>query len=363
MSTVFIFLIVILVLVIVHELGHFFVAKAFKIRVDEFGVGYPPRARSLFSWKGTLFTLNWLPFGGFVKIYGEKPETEEEIAGSFAHARLYKRLLVIVAGVVANIVLAMILYAGSFALGFLGNASDFPNAKIVQEEHVVITDVGAGSPAEKAGLVAGDSVITLKSADEVVNPASIEELTTFIQSHADVPLSIDVERAQTHTKIEVTPEKNEVGVATIGIGIVKAGVIRLPFLSAFTLGIKTALLEFVSTGKAIFLLIKGALHGGSELTAQVSGPVGIAKFAGIAYGFGFGTLLSFAGLISINLAVINLFPFPALDGGRFILEIFSKNGRSKIGTRVVSFVNQAGFVLLIVLMIYITYRDIVKLFA
>ncbi len=361
MQTILIFLIVILVLVVIHELGHFFVAKAFKIRVDEFGVGYPPRVKRLFSWKGTMFTLNWLPFGGFVRIYGEKPETEEEIAGSFAHAKLWKRQLVILAGVVANIVLAMFLYAGSFAVGFLGSTNSFPNATVVSPEKIIITSVQAGSPAEKSGILSGDAVIAISSETGSLVPENIEGLTNFIASNSEKSIDIKVLRKNEEKIISVTPTKKGESNASIGIGIVEAGVIRLPFFESIKMGVKTALIEFKFTTVSIVKLLGQAISGGGELTASVSGPVGIAKFAGIAYGLGFGTLLSFAGLISINLAVINLFPFPALDGGRFILEFFSKNGKSKIGTRVISIVNQAGFAILIALMIYITYRDIVKL--
>jgi regulator of sigma E protease len=110
-------------------------------------------------------------------------------------------------------------------------------------------------------------------------------------------------------------------------------------------------------------LAKGAFGGDKSLLAEISGPVGIAKYAGSAFSYGFTTFLSFVALISVNLAVINLLPFPALDGGRFILEIFSSKGRSRIPERAVSIANQTGFVLLIALMLYVTYNDIVRLFS
>lgn len=362
MSTVIIFILIILTLVVIHELGHFFVAKAFKIRVDEFGVGYPPRAKKLFTWKGTLFSLNWLPFGGFVKIYGEDAQSGIKEEGTFYSAKLYQKLLVLLAGVIANILLAFVLYTGSFLVGFLGFADEFPNAHVIDQAGILVTGTQKDSPADISGILAGDKIIGISEGENSIAPKTISELTNFIASYENKELTIKVDRNNEEKIITAVPQKNSYETpAVIGVSIISADKLRLPFGDAVILGAKTTVKEFVSTIRSIGIMLKSLINPNTKMVGEVSGPVGIAKFAGIALSFGFGTLLSFSALISINLAVINLFPFPALDGGRFILEIINRNGRSKIGTRIVSIVNQVGFIILLLLMVYVTYKDILRI--
>ncbi len=352
MSTVLIFLIVIVVLVVAHELGHFFVAKSFGVRVDEFGIGYPPRAKKMFTWRGTLFTLNWLPFGGFVKIFGEETGTEGERSVSFAYQKMWKRVLIIAAGILANMVLAMILYAISFGIGFLGDPQDFPHAKLLAPESVIVTEVLAGSPAEKAGIKSGDTITNIGN--------NVSDVVAFIHSHPDEIVTVDVLRGDgMHSFTAKIGTIN--GLPGIGIALTNAAKIRLPIFRAIGMGATYTIGQFGSIIHSLIALIGGAFTGNKALLSQVSGPVGIAEIAATAYTLGFGAFLSFVALISVNLAVINLLPFPALDGGRLILELFATKGESRIPKRVVSVVNQVGFLILILLMLYVTYHDIVRL--
>ena len=352
MPTILLFIIALLVLVVGHELGHFFAAKAFGIEVEEFGIGYPPRAKKLFRWKGTLFTLNWLPFGGFVKIFGEEGH---ESSSSFSHQKLWKRLVVIVAGVAANIVLAIVLYTASFSIGFLGNPADFPGSVNSSPVQVLFTDVHADTPAMVAGLLAGDTVVTVASGAVVRTPTSASEFSEFVQAHENTEVVVKVMRAGEESEIVVTPKRAEgAASASIGVTIAEAAHIRLPFFSSLRLGFSTTIQEFFGIFSALGSLFSGGL-------GNVAGPVGIAGIAGVAYAFGFGSFLAFMALISVNLAVINLLPFPALDGGRFILECFSKNGVSRIPEKVIGAVNKFGFIILILIMVYVTYRDIVRI--
>lgn len=362
MQTILAFIIVLLLLVVIHELGHFFAAKFFGVRVEEFGVGYPPRARKLFSWKGTLFTLNWLPFGGFVKIFGEDAAANAD-PRSFAQQAFWKRAIIIVAGVVANIVLAVVLYSASFAMGFLGSPKDFPGAVALTPERVVITSVLKDSPAQKAGLQSGDTILSLGSGTDTDTVTSPQNLIAFIHSHGTTPLRVTVLRGDSMQTVTATPNETlSSGKPGVGIDITSAAHLRLPLGRAIVTGAVYTGAEFASILKGLGSMISGVFGYGKNMMGEVAGPIGIAKIAGVAFTLGIGSFLSFMALISVNLAVINLLPFPALDGGRLVLECFASKGHSRIPEKVVSGLNQLGFLLLIVLMLYVTYHDLARIF-
>lgn len=364
MSTVLIFLIVIIFLVVAHELGHFLVAKVFGVRVDEFGIGYPPRARKLFTWKGTLFTLNWLPFGGFVKIHGEEGSEPSDRRGSFAYAKLWKRVLIIVAGIASNMLIAAVFYAMSFGLGFLAVPGDFPGSVAIGPNQAIITDVVPGSPADAAGFESGDIIRELSATASVNDPTSVNDVVDFIHSHGEGTVTVSVIRGGNEKDLAVSPKIAAPGAQpSIGIELAEVSRVRLPFWKAIGGGIAYTGQEFVSTIATLGALVGGLFHGNRTLLGEVSGPVGIAKIAGQAYSLGIGSFFSFVALISVNLAVINLLPFPALDGGRIVMELFAKEGKSRIPKRVVELVNQIGFLLLILIMLAVTYHDIRRLFA
>ena len=362
MQTLLIFLIVIIVLVVAHELGHFFVAKMFGVKVEEFGLGYPPRAKKLFTWKGTLFTLNWLPFGGFVKIFGEDVDTDNKgkvSSNSFAHQKLYKRLLILVAGIVANVLLAIVLYSLAFSVGFLGNSSDFPNARAISPQQIMVTDVLKNTPASTAGIKENDTISSLAVNNVSYVPKDTDDFIQYVQAHPTDSITINVSRENSPEVFVVTPQANVVdGKPGIGVGIEEIGLLRMPFFQSISFAFMYAMAEFQGIVLSLCALISSLFAGSGSVVSQLSGPVGIAKFAGTAYAMGIGSLLSFMALISVNLAVVNLLPFPALDGGRMILELFSTKGHNRISSKIVSGINQVGFLILIILMLFITYHDI-----
>ena len=285
MSTLIIFLFVIIVLVVGHELGHFFVAKIFGVRVEEFGLGYPPRAKKLFTWRGTLFTLNWLPFGGFVKIFGEDDgeKTADTTSDSFSHQKLWKRLLILVAGIVANIILAIILYSASFGIGFSGNAQDFPNAHIVTPQWLTITEVIKDSPASLAGIQVNDKIASLAygTDDVAYTVLTTADFTQFIQSHSKDTIRVEVLRNWNETYFSVTPKQNMFdGKPGIGVGIDQEGTLRMSFFDAIKAGFIFTLNQFIMIIVSLWGLIHGLFVGtGGSAISELSGPVGIAKFA------------------------------------------------------------------------------------
>lgn len=360
--SIIIFLIILSALIIVHELGHFLAAKKFGIRVDEFGLGYPPRAAKLFTWKGSDFTLNWLPFGGFVKIFGENPVDEESAQplteDSFQVKNRGIQAIVLAAGVLFNFIFAWML----ISLGFItGIPSPAGLSLPVENPRTVITLVVPGSPAEISGLKAGDAVIGVSRnslADEALTPESV---SGFI-SQSSEPLTFEVERGGVVREVSVTPAGNIIeDRPAVGISMETIGTVKLPFHRALWEGIKiTGELTWL-TAKAILSLIGDAFTGKAELAA-VTGPVGIVGMVGDMRELGWSYLITFTAILSINLSIINLLPFPALDGGRLLFVLIESITRRQIPPRFFNAVNAAGFALLIFLMILITVKDVRNIF-
>jgi len=363
-----IFIIILSALIIVHELGHFLVARKFGIRVEEFGLGFPPRAKKLFTWKGTPFTLNWLPFGGFVKIFGENPEADTPSpplgnyrgegsvrapADSFQSKNRGIQSAVLVAGVVGNFLFAWFLFSLGFVIGLPAPADlSLP----IENARTVITTVLPASPASLAGLKSGDAIISL-SRDGVYSAISPEEAASFI-ALSPTSLTFEVERnGQISTKT-VTPEEGIIGdKPAIGISMDIIGIVQLPPHQAIWHGLKTTSELTILTGQAIGKFIFQALGGRADLSG-VAGPVGIVGMVGDIRELGFSYLVTFTALISINLGIINLLPFPALDGGRLFFTGIEVVTRRSIPPRIFNAINAVGFAFLILLMVLITIQDV-----
>ncbi len=363
---IIIFLIILLVLVIVHEFGHFFTAKKFGIRVDEFGFGFPPK---LFGIKKgeTEYSFNALPFGGFVKIFGENPDDENtngpDKDRSFVNKPKWKQAVVLFAGVFANFLLAWLLFSFGFMSGLPTSVGSEKKGYQLEDVHLTIISVLAESPAEKAGLVSGDKIVSIKSGNDIVADINPDTLKTFIVSHPEKEVEIGYLReGKNGTQItSVVPTQNIVGGnATIGIAMDEIGVAKLPVFTAFYEGGRLTLTVAKGTVVGLYTLIKQGVQGKGSF-ADVAGPVGMVNIVGEAYRFGFAYLMSFAGLISMNLAIINLLPFPALDGGRLFFLLIEKIKGSRMNQNAANTANAVGFWILIILMLLVTYHDITKL--
>lgn len=351
---ILIFIVLLSVLVFVHEAGHFLAAKAFGIRVDEFGFGYPPRAKKLFRFRGTDITLNWLPFGGFVKIFGENAD-EDSLASqdSFASKNRGIQSLVLVAGVLGNFLLAWFLFSIGFMIGMPSPADiGLP----IDNAHTAITQILPSSPAAHADLKPGDEIL-LVTRDGVQSDIDPSNLSTFIGESLD-PISITVKRGDEIFTKTLTPVEGVVaGKPGVGFGLSEVGTVKLGFGKAVYEGLHSTLLLTKLTAEAFWQFLVGIFSGHPDL-ASVSGPVGIVGQVGDAAKLGLAYLLSFAALISINLSIINLFPFPALDGGRLLFVIIETITRKRVPPKIFNLVNTVGFALLIILMILITIRDV-----
>jgi len=365
--SIVIFIIILLVLVLVHEFGHFFTAKKFGIRVDEFGFGFPPK---LFSKKfgETEYSLNLLPLGGFVRIYGESPDDENmngpDVARSFVNKAKWKQALVLFAGIFANFALAWVLLSICFMSGLPTSTDSTIAGSQLSDVHVVVVSVVPKSPAEKAGLKTGDKIVEITSGTNSTTYISPETVQSFVVDSVGKEIDIgyihgqspQINMAKVIPVENTTDKKLEIGIAMDTIGTAK-----LPFSSAIFEGFVLDWSIAKGTLVGLYTLIVQGLSGKGSLNS-VTGPVGMVSIVGDAYSFGFIYLLSFMALISINLAVINLFPFPALDGGRLFFLLIEKIKGSPINPKVANTVNTVGFCILILLMIVITYYDVVKLF-
>ena len=362
--SILIFFIILLVLIIVHEFGHFFSAKRFGVRVDEFGFGFPPK---LFKIKKgeTEYSFNALPFGGFVKIFGESPD-EESLTGPDAGRSLlnkpkWKQAVVLFAGVFANFLLAWFLFSVSFMSGLPMSAGSGIKSESLQDLHLSVVEVLKNSPAETAGLKAGDRVISVKSASEALTEISPETLKSFVNSHPNDEIEIGYVREKSQIQFIKTKPTLIEGTPMLGIAMDMVGIAKLPIFKAFREGMRLTLFATAGIAKGLYTLISEAIMGKGSF-ASVTGPVGLVSIVGTAYKFGFAYLLSFTALISINLAVLNLLPFPALDGGRLFFLLIEKVKGSRINPKFANAANMIGFALLIILMLAVTYHDIVKLF-
>ena len=346
LAATFIFIGIIL-LVLIHELGHFLAAKQAGIRVEEFGFGFPPRIK---AWRRgeTEYSLNWLPFGGFVRIYGENKQrlidrsaaTGEVIAESrsFVHQSAWRRFVVIAAGISINLVAGWLLLSTALMIG--------------ARERVSITEVQPGSPAAEAQLMLGDSLTDFSSADDFV---------AFTHAHQGGRVVLVVERDGAVLRVPITLRHLTASEAPLGAAVSKTGFAPLPFFSA----LKQGMIDTVQTTAEIFRScgrLIGDLFGHARIPDTIVGPIGIFSVAGELGRLGFVYLLQLIGMISLNLAALNAIPFPALDGGRILFLLIEKIKGSPLPMRGELWANIASFGFLIVLMVLITGRDIVRLF-
>ncbi len=367
--TVVLFIVVLAVLVFAHELGHFLAARSVGVRVNEFGIGFPPR---LYAWKpkgsATTYSINWIPFGGFVKLFKEDEDTEalspEEFSETLDAQPRWQRAWVLFAGVFFNILLAWGLISIGLAVG-LPMSVDENTEGVVGTPATVLVFVEKNTPAHEAGFVPGDAIQDITDATGVrPDDVSIESVRDFIAAHENQELTLTVTRDETTEILSVTPVSGLVdgeARATIGVVLDTVAVVRLPVYRAIIDGAQTTVYALKAVAVGLWEFLTQAITGRADFS-QVAGPVGIAGLTGDAARLGLSALLSFMAMLSLNLAVINLFPFPALDGGRILFLCIEAIKRSPIRPAVANTLNFIGFALLILLMVVVTVHDIVRLF-
>ncbi len=361
-----VFVLLLSFLVFIHELGHFAVAKWTGMRVDEFAIGFPPRI-----WQKkrgeTTYAIGSIPFGGYVKIHGENHDQEEESdedPRSFDHKPVRARIAVILAGIAMNTLFAFVALTIAFSVGFSSISQDLASrsdATVIRQE-VLVSSVGVGSPADKAGIKPGDVVLGLTPAGESeVQVGNINELVSFtkgLQAKGNLSLRVDYDRAGTATTVDVS--LNPTGPA-MGVSIQSLDTVKVPFWKAPGVAVHEmgAILGLTWDALAGFgkKLVK------AELDENVSGPIGIYQATATATKMGFAQVAFLAIVLSLNLALLNLLPIPALDGGKFVFLMVEGVFRKKvIHRKLEQGMTAVSFFLLIGLMVILTGRDIFKLF-
>ena len=363
---ILIFIVVIVALIVVHEFGHFVVAKWSGMRVDEFGLGYPPRAMIIGKIGETEYTLNWLPFGGFVKIFGEDSSLDKlGMPNSFSSKTRLAQALVLVAGVAMNLFFAYVLITGALVMGTPRALSDNEVATAKNVE-LAVANVLPGSPAAQAGLLPGDVILFAEDGHNMLPETTPSAFTKFVSeggSNKTITLSVRHSDGKETTLFARPIEgliASDPSRPAIGVEVANIGVVPLSLGSAIVEGARLTWSATILTAVGLWHFFYGVFTLSADLS-QVAGPVGIAGVVGTASMQGFGYLFSIMAIISINLALINLIPVPALDGGRLLFVIIESVIRRPIKASVAHAVNAVGFVFLILLMLVVTAHDIFRI--
>ncbi|KKP61492.1 MAG: Membrane-associated zinc metalloprotease [Candidatus Roizmanbacteria bacterium GW2011_GWA2_34_18] len=363
--TILIFLLILTILVLVHELGHFIIAKKMGVRVEEFGIGLPPR---LFGVKKgeTLYSVNLLPLGGFVKLYGEEYDELDRSDKSrpvhtnkidknrtFINKTPWQKTLIILGGVIGNFLLGWFIFSYLVTQGIA-----------VPTNKVIIEKVTKNSPADISGLKERDTILRLipkNSKIPSISLTSSNSLITLTQKYAGQKISLLVQRNNQQLTINLIPRKNPPkGEGPLGIAITSSIEKKYPWYTAPYYGLIEASNITYKIATELGKLILGLITF-QKPHVDVAGPVGIANLAGQAVRFGGNAFLQFIALLSLNLAIINVLPFPALDGGRLVFVFYEGIFKKKPNKDIEKYTNLIGFIMLLSLAALITVNDIIKL--
>jgi regulator of sigma E protease len=350
---ILIFVIALSILVLVHEFGHFFAAKITGVRVEEFGLGLPPRIIGKKRW-GTIWSLNWLPIGGFCKLFGE--DITEKGAGkkkdSFLVKNPWQKALIVLGGVMMNLILAVIIFSTVYAI--LG----IP----VETDRVSIIGVADKSPAQEAGILMDDVVKRVN--DREIKKGS--ELTAIIGENKGKKINLLIDRKGQLQNImvqarEVAPD----GQGLMGVVVSNTEMQRIKwyeFYKGIGAGFKEAYYWGKIIGGGVYQMVIGLFTG--NVPKDVSGPIGMYKAtSSIRNNQGFLAMVHFFGVVSVNLAVVNVLPFPALDGGRIVFVVYELLTKKRANQKFEAIVNNIGMMILLGLILLVTIGDVARLFV
>ncbi|MBP9751711.1 MAG: RIP metalloprotease RseP [Candidatus Moranbacteria bacterium] len=367
--TIVLFFLLLGLLVFVHELGHFLTAIRNGIAADEFGFGFPPRLAGMYKdkatgkWKfvagnadvhpdTTIFSLNWIPFGGFVRIRGEDQNASIE-PDSFAGKSAWIRVKVLGAGVFMNFVLAWVLLSTVLMLGFPQPITN-ENRERAGKADIQILGVAKESPAERMGIRPGDHVLSVDGK----TVRTLEEAKSAIDEKRGSEIALGIDRFGEELTLRGTPRKaTPEGEGALGVSFAETAVISYPWYEAPVRGAQAT----YNTTTAILSALGGIVKNifvGEKAGVDVTGPVGIVVMTKQMSDLGIPYLLQFAAILSINLGIFNILPFPGLDGGRILFILIEKIKGSPVKETVEQWSHTVGFLLLLLLMVLVTIKDV-----
>lgn len=361
--TALIFILVLSGLVLIHEFGHFIVARIIGVKVEEFGIGIPPRMFGK-KIKGILWSINWLPVGGFVRLAGEDPDdinlekakakTKKERMKYFWARSKSERAAILMAGVAMNFLLAWGITSFLLTHGIIEPAG-----------YVHVESVVPGSPAEMAGLHVYDKINRVEwtehGQEKEMDIHVPDDLISFVNAHGGESIILTLSRDGEELSLSIIPRRDPPeGEGPLGISISDLEKRKYPIAEAPWKGLVITVERTGQMITSIGSLLWRLISGGTIEKAEIAGPVGIAQVTGQAVKYGWETVLEFVGILSLNLALLNILPFPALDGGRLafvVLERFGKKARPDIER----IIHQFGMLFLLALIVLITINDILRI--
>lgn len=352
--TILIFILIIALLIIIHELGHFIAAKKSGVLVEEFGFGFPPRIFSIKRGE-TVYSLNLLPFGGFVKVYGEEYHEESKISDKlkdrgFIYKKPWQKSLIIIAGIAGNFILAWVLISYIFTQGV-----PIPTNKVIVENAQI------NSPAQKAGIKKNDVISKIVVRNTAYNLTSTSELIDLTSKFAGEPMILEIKRGSEKVQVSLTPRKNPPkNQGPLGIVITSTTFRTYAWYEAPFYAFGETLNRTKQITIGLFQVL-GQVFTFQKPSVEVAGPIGIAQLTGQVVKHGGSIIPEFIAMLSLNLAVINILPFPALDGGRLTFVLYEWVTRKRVNRNFERYVNTFGIIILLSLAVIISINDIVKL--
>lgn len=358
--TVVSFILILSLIVLIHELGHFITAKKFGIKVEEFGFGFPPR---LFGKKigETIYSINWLPVGGFVKLYGEddagggsiktskKNSENYNLKRAFFARPAWQRAVIVVAGVVMNFLLAVVLISFLFTT----QGVEIPG------KTVRVVEILTNSPSYVAGIKKDDVILSIDGK----SISNTEDFIAETKKHLGEAVTLAIKRQNNVFPVTLIPRATyPKGEGPMGIGITNIELKKYAWYEAPFFGTFEALkFSYIIASGIGMMLVDLVLHGTKP--TGIAGPIGVAQLTGQAVASGFYVTLWFISLLSLNLGVINVLPIPALDGGRLFFILIELVTRKKINPKYETYAHAAGLVVLLALILLITFFDVARLFS
>jgi regulator of sigma E protease len=346
-------------LVTLHEFGHFIVAKRFGVKVEEFGIGYPPR---LFGKKigETIYSINLLPFGAFVKMPGEIEHLED--SRSFFQKPVWQRMLIVAAGVISFWIMAAILF--SVVMG-LGAPTAIPDDQTlgIENPKVQIAAIAKDSPAQIAGIKIGDNIIEISAPSiGMIKINKVGQLQQITNAHKGQEITFKIERGKDVFDANIIARENPPqGEGPLGVSLVRVAILHYPWWQLPWRGIAAAFNLTIAVILGYWNAISNVIHhvpSGVELT----GPVGIVSMFAQAGKLGINYFLQFCGMIAVYVAIFNILPIPSVDGGKLLFLVIEAIRKKPISQKIEQIVTTIFFSLLILVMIFVTAKDVIKLF-